>query len=233
VLLSSIFGALAGSINIGVVIFFFEHVAGIGEASTVLIFTFFVAGVVGAPFWVWLGGRIGKHRAIAAAGFVSLFVFALVPAVIYLVKPAAPDAVFACLFAINVVQGLALGAAPILGPSIMADVVDLDTLKSGESRAAFLFAFLGMVRKSSEALGVGIALPILQWTGFNAQSESNSPEALFALLALYCLVPLVLWIVSIAIIMRYPITRERQIRLRAALERRISRRAELRRMAAD
>ena len=55
----------------------------------------------------------------------------------------------------------------------------------------------------------------------------------FALLAMYCLVPLVLWLISIAIIMRYPITRERQARLRSALERRIARRTRLRRMMAD
>jgi len=233
VLLSSIFGALAGSINIGVVIFFFEHVAGIGQSGTVLIFVLFVAGVLGSPFWVWLGGRMGKHKAIALAGLVSMFVFALVPVVIYVVKPAAPEAVFACLFFINVVQGLALGAAPILGPSIMADVVDLDTLKSGEPRAAFLFAFLGMVRKFSEAFGVGIALPILAWAGFNAQSSDNSPEALFALLVMYCLVPLVLWLISIAIILRYPITQERQLRLRTALEKRDLRRTGMHRSPAD
>lgn len=233
VLLSSIFGALAGSINIGVVIFFFEHVADIGQAGTILIFALFVAGVLGSPIWVWLGGRIGKHKAIAVAGIASMFVFALVPLVIYVVKPAAPELVLPCLLFINIVQGLALGAAPILGPSIMADVVDLDTLKSGEQRAAFMFAFLGMVRKTFEAAGVGIALPILAWVGFNAQSENNSPEALFALLVMYCLVPLVLWLISIAIIMRYPITQERQVRLRTALERRIARRTELRRLTAD
>lgn len=233
VLLSSIFGALAGSINIGVVIFFFEHVAEIGQAGTILIFVLFVAGVLGSPFWVWLGGRIGKHNAIAVAGFVSMFVFALVPLVIYVVKPSSPELVLPCLVFINIVQGLALGAAPILGPSIMADVVDLDTIKSGEQRAAFMFAFLGMVRKTFEAMGVGIALPILAWAGFNAQSRDNSPEALFALLAMYCLVPLVLWLVSIAIILRYPITKERQARLRSALERRIERRSELRRLMAD
>jgi len=233
VLLSSIFGALAGSINIGVVIFFFEHVAEIGQAGTILIFVLFVAGVLGSPFWVWLGGRIGKHRAIAVAGFASMFVFALVPLVIYMVKPSAPELVLPCLVFINIVQGLALGAAPILGPSIMADVVDLDTIKSGEQRAAFMFAFLGMVRKTFEAMGVGIALPILAWAGFNAQSRENSPEALLALLAMYCLVPLVLWLISIAIILRYPITKERQARLRSALERRIERRSELRRLMAD
>lgn len=233
VLLSSVFGALAGSINIGVVIFFYDHVAEIGQAGTVLIFLLFVAGVIGSPFWVWLGGRMGKHKAIAVAGIASMFVFALVPAVIYLIKPVAPEAVIWCLLFITVVQGLSLGAAPILGPSIMADVVDLDTIKSGEPRAAFMFAFLGMVRKIFEALGVGLALPILAWAGFSAQTRENSPEALFALLAMYCLVPLVLWLISIAIILRYPITRERQIRLRAALERRMTRHTELRRLMAD
>lgn len=233
ILLTSIFGALAGSINIGVVIFFFEHVADIGQAGTVLIFVLFTAGVVGSPFWVWLGGRMGKHKAIAVAGVASMIVFALVPVVIYVIKPVAPELVLPCLVLINIVQGLALGAAPILGPSIMADVVDLDTLKSGEQRAAFMFAFLGMVRKIFEALGVGIALPILAWAGFNAQSQENSPEALFALLAMYCLVPLVLWSISIAIILRYPITHERQARLRTALEKRIIRRAQLRRSTAD
>ncbi len=233
VLLSSIFGALAGSINVGVVIFFYDHVAGLGEAGNILIFVLFVAGVVGSPFWVTLGGRIGKHRAIAVAGTVSMFVFAMVPLVIYLVKPVAPGAVIWGMFLITLVQGFAFGAAPILGPSIMADVVDLDALKSGESRAAFLFAFLGMVRKIFEAFGVGVALPILAWAGFDAQSKDNSPEALFALLAMYCLVPLVLWLISIAIILRYPITHERQARLRTALEKRTLRRAKLRQTMAD
>lgn len=233
ILLSSIFGALAGSINVGVVIFFYEHVAEIGEASTILIFLLFVAGVIGSPFWVWLGGRIGKHKAIAVAGFASMFVFALVPLVIYVVKPAAPELVFLCFLFVTIVQGLAFGAAPILGPSIIADVVDLDTLKSGEPRAAFIFAFIGMVRKVFEAMGVGIALPILAYAGFNAQSSDNSPEALLTLLIMFCIVPLLLWLVSIAIILRYPITRERQQRLRSALERRIARRAQIHRMMAD
>ena len=233
ILLSSIFGALAGSINVGVVIFFYEHVAGIGEASTILIFMLFVAGVIGSPFWVWLGGRIGKHRAIAVAGLASMFVFALVPVVIYVVKPAAPELVFLCFLFVTIVQGLAFGAAPILGPSIIADVVDLDTLKSGEPRAAFIFAFIGMVRKVFEAMGVGIALPILAYAGFDAQSRDNSPEALLTLLIMFCIVPLLLWLISIAIILRYPITQERQKRLRSALERRIARRSEMHRMMAD
>tara|TARA_B100000609_G_scaffold195384_1_gene189303 strand:+ start:699 stop:851 length:153 start_codon:yes stop_codon:yes gene_type:complete len=50
---------------------------------------------------------------------------------------------------------------------------------------------------------------------------------------MYCLVPLVLWLISIAIILRYPITHERQARLRTALEKRTLRRAKLRQTMAD
>lgn len=128
---------------------------------------------------------------------------------------------------------VASGAAPILGQSILADVCDLDTIKSGEQRTAFLFAFLAMVRKIFEAAGVGIALPILAWVGFNPASQMNSGFSLFMLTAMYCLVPLVLWITSTAVIWQYPITHVRQARLRSALDRRIARRTSVRRQAAD
>lgn len=228
ILYTSILGALAGSINAGVAVMFFEHVAELGKASTVLIFVLFAAGVVGSPIWVSVGSRFGKHLGIAYAGIASLFVFSLVPVVIYWVKPHYPDAVFPCMMAITLIQGLTIGAAPILGQSILADVVDLDTLKSGEQRTAFLFAFIGMVRKIFEAVGVGIALPILAWVGFNPSAAGNSPASLFTLTAMYCIVPLILWVISVAIIWQYPITRERQVRLRIALEKRIVRRTVIR-----
>ena len=107
----------------------------------------------------------------------------------------------------------------------MADVVDLDTLRNGEQRTAFLFSFMSMVRKVFEAMGVGLALPIISWAGFDPQSDHNSQAALFALLAMYCLVPLALWLGSILVISRYPITKERQIRLRSALEKKLARQA--------
>jgi len=231
ILATVILGALASSINAGVAVLFFEHVADMGRSSSVLIFALFAAGVVGSPFWVSIGGRIGKHKGIGVAGFASLAAFALVPVIIYWVKPNFPEAVFPAMLTITLIQGFTIGAAPILGQSILADVVDLDTLKSGEQRTAFLFAFLAMVRKFFEAAGVGIALPVLSWIGFDPQARTNSAAAHFALTAMYCLVPLALWIVSTTIIWNYPITHERQVRLRAALDRRTERRARTR--AAD
>ncbi len=225
VLIATMLGALAGSINVGVAIFFFEHVARLGANSSVLIFVLFLAGVIGSPFWVKIGSKIGKHRGIGVAGFSSLAAFAFVPFIIYVVMPVHPEAVFPAMLVITLIQGFTMGASPILGQSILADVCDLDMIKSGEQRTAFLFAFLAMVKKIFEAIGVGIALPILAWSGFNPQSSSNDGFSLFMLTAMYCLVPLVLWTISTTVIWQYPITHARQTRLRAALDRRIARQA--------
>jgi Na+/melibiose symporter-like transporter len=126
---------------------------------------------------------------------------------------------------ITVIQGFTMGASPILGQSILADVCDLDMIKSGEQRTAFLFSFLAMVKKMFEAIGIGIALPLLAWSGFDPKVMTNSDSSLFMLTAMYCLVPLTLWLISTTVIWQYPITHARQARLRAALDRRIARKA--------
>ena len=227
VLLATVIGALAGSINASVFVLFAEHVAGFNSAtSSSLIFVLFAMGVVGSPFWVRVGGRIGKHRGIGIAGFLSMFAFAFIPVDIYWVKPNYPELALPMIFIITIVQGFTIGAAPILGQSILADVCDLDMIKSGEQRTAFLFSFLAMMRKIFEAAGVGIALPIIAWAGFNPRAEHNSSFALFMVTAMYCLVPLALWLISTTVIWRYPITHARQTRLRAALDRRIARQVE-------
>lgn len=222
ILYTTILGSFAGSLNASVAIFFFDHIANLGKSASALIFVLFLSGVIGSPFWVRIGGRIGKHKAIVIAGTVSMVAFAAVPVLIYVVRPVAPDLVIWGMFAITIIQGLSIGAAPILGQSMMADVVDLDTLKSGEQRAGFMIAFVSMLRKAFEAAGL-VALPILAWAGFDPMSYNNTPAANFTLLAMYCLAPMALWSITIVLISRYPITQERQVRLRLALEKKLVR----------
>ena len=223
VLASSLVGALAGSINVTVALLFFRYVAELADGGRLLIVVLFFFALVGAPFWVRLSANISKHKGIVVAGLVSLAVFALVPVIIYVVKPAAPELVYPLFLAMVAIQGFASGATAVLGASMLADVVDLDTIKSGEQRAAFLFAFLGMANKLVAAAGPGIALPFLGLVGFDPPNGTDEAGPLFWLLAMYCLVPLALWAISIAIVWQYPLTRERQQRLRKGLERRIAR----------
>ena len=224
-LLASIFGALSASIGLGVAILFYEHVAGLGAEAPLLIFVTFVSALLGAPFWVFLAGRFSKHRALGCAAGVSIAASFCVPFIVLWLKPAAPELVFPAMAIIALIGGFTTGAGGILGLSILADIADIDMLKSGQSRSAFLVSFLGMVRKIFEAAGIGLALPVLAWAGFDPRAETNSQSSLNALIVVYCIVPTLFSLISLIIIWNYPVSRERHAKLSAMLARRLARRS--------
>lgn len=223
-LIASMFGALSASVGTGVAILFYQYVAGLSAEAPLLIFAMFVCAILGAPFWVYLGGRVSKHRALGCAAGVNIAAFAFVPFIIIWLKPESPELVFPAMLAVTIVQGFTGSAGSILGLSILADIGDLDMLQSGEPRVAFLVSFLGMVRKIFEAIGIGMALPALAWAGFDPKAEVHGSAGLNALLIAYCIVPLFLSLCSMLIIWNYPINRTRQQRIRAALDKRLARR---------
>ena len=61
-----------------------------------------------------------------------------------------------------------------------------------------------MATKVPLAVGVGIAFPLLEFSGFQAGAASNSTTSLFVLAALYGLLPVVFKLFAIAVIWRFP-----------------------------
>ena len=171
-----------------------------------LLFVYFACGVASIPLWIRLSARWGKHRAWIAAMVLGTGVFALVPLL-------GPGDVWWFL-AICVVTGMALGADLTLPASMQADVVDLDTLKSGRQRTGIYFALWGIATKLALALAVGIAFPLLELAGFEADAETQSGTALLALVLLYSVVPAAFKLGAIALFAGYPITADRQQRIR-------------------
>lgn len=226
VLISTMVSALAGSLNAAVAILFYDHVLKLGEAGFVLILVLFGAAALGSPFWVSLGNKMGKHRALCVAVFLSMLAFSSVPLVVYFIVPVSPDFTFVAMFLVTLVQGFAFGAGAILGASMLADVVDLDMMRSGEHRTGLLFAFLGFARKFFEAAGVGIALPLIAFLGFDPQAEAQTESGTFGIVMVYCLLPLGLWTISALVIWNFPITAERLTRIREAYARRAVRRGD-------
>jgi Na+/melibiose symporter-like transporter len=116
-----------------------------------------------------------------------------------------------------VLTGMALGADLALPPAMQADVIDYDTLKSGQRRAGLFFALWSMSTKLALALAVGIAFPALAAFGFETAPD-NSPEALLALAVIYAVVPVVLKAGAIALVWNHPITLRRQQTIRRRLD---------------
>lgn len=179
-----------------------------------------MAGFIGIPFWVWLSKRIGKHRAwiggfILLAAISPMYLF-LGPGDFWLMVPGI------------VIAGIGTGSFSALPNSMKADVIDLDTARSGKNRAAFFFSAWSLVTKLASSLGGWLALQSLALFGFDASNGAqNTPEALMGLRLTFAVLPAVIFVIAAAVIWRYPITKERQERIRAAIDRRTARRAAL------
>ncbi len=156
-----------------------------------------IAGMASAPFWVWLSRRIGKHRALAAGTLAMGLLSAPIPLL-------SPDDhyVYAALI---IIRGFAGGALAILVASMLADVIDVDTVASGDARGGFFFALMSMVGKLGIAVGslVGLALPAL--FGFDAASKDNSDAALDALIMTYAWIPMVIMTSTSWFFIKYPL----------------------------
>lgn len=180
-----------------------------------LLFLYFLCGVAGVPFAVWTARHLGKHRAWAFAMILACVVFALVP----FIPPGS-----AILFAgVCVVTGFLLGFDLSLPPSIQADVIDVDTARSGDQRSGIYFAAWSLATKLSLALGVGIVFPLLGAFGFTpgaAVAPESSPA--FALAALYAWLPVAFKLAAIAIMWRFPLDENAQAKLRRTIEGRVN-----------
>jgi Na+/melibiose symporter-like transporter len=116
--------------------------------------------------------------------------------------------------------GFAAGGFNALPNSMKADVIDLDTLHSGESRAALFFSSWSFTQKMAGSLGGWLALMVLGLIGFDAKTPTNNgADELLGLRLLFSTIPSLFYLGAAAIIWNYPITRERHAELRAELSR--------------
>ena len=215
ILLATAIGRIGSVINTTVIIWFFIFAMGLGANAGLPLIIYLLAAVLGVPLWIAVGQRFSKHSALIVAVLSSIVCFGFL-----LIVPRG-NLELACI--IMALAGVGGGAAATLGASIAADVIDLDELRARKSRAGLLLAFWGMGGKMADALGGFIALKILAYVGFNAASATNTPEAIWGLTITYIIVPWPFFLVSIALLWNFPLTADRQARIRSLIERRAAR----------
>lgn len=179
-------------------------------AAGPLLLLYFFCGILGVPFWLWLARKTSKHRAWGIGmGIASLcFAGAL------LVQPGQVLA-----FALVCIgTGLALGADLVLAPAIQADVIDVDTARTGVQRAGLYFALWGFATKLALAVAVGIAFPLLAVAGFDPGAGLHTASGLQMLVVLYAAVPIVLKCGAVALVWNFPVDAAAQALLRTRIE---------------
>lgn len=189
------------------VVFFIRDVLQEENLAILMLLVFFGCNLIGIPFWNRFAQRIDKHRAWC----IALFAFAGLHCFYILLGPGD----FYYMLPITACTGFLGAAAPVVPPSMTADIVDLDTLETGEDRTAMYFAVSSFIVKIGSAFGPFIALLLLGWTGYDQQAGAGG--SLAGLRMLYSFGPALGFAVCALIVWNYPLTRARHQELRAAL----------------
>jgi len=194
-------------------LFFIRDIVGVPTIGAAYFF-YFIAGLGAIPFWLWLGRKIGKHRAfmgtlitVATVSGANLFL---------------GYGDYLAFFLLFIIKGFCFGGLQFLPFAMLADVVDVDAARSGGKRAGTYFAFLGFTEKMAIAFGTGVSLNVVGLLGFNPSGgvAASTEIGVLSLRLVYCLGPILFYGLALKLIWSYPLTPARHARLRESLERR-------------
>ena len=188
--------------GIPAVLFFLylDNILGTTETQrAIYVVLYFGCTVLAMPIWLHLSKLIGKHKIWCWAMIIASVSFVTV---IFL-----PEGSFICFGLVCVITGMCLAADLSLPPAMQADVVDYDALKFKKRRTGLLFALWGMSTKLALAISIGFAFPALDLLGFDP--KESDPEGKIFLVVIYAIVPVVLKLVTICIIWKFPLDSRR------------------------
>ncbi len=143
-----------------------EYVLGRPDLIAALPGTFVVAGLIAIPFWVPLARVVGKRRAwIAgllgtAVGLGSLLFWE-------------PGNV-AWFFMATAGAGACMAGTSVMGPSVLADVIDHDEHVTGERKEGVYVSIFALVGKAGAAAVTALIGALLAWSGY---TPNEAPDA--------------------------------------------------------
>ncbi len=180
-------------------LFFVQDYIGAGRVG-ILYVIYFGVGLMAMPVWDWIAKRYGKHQSLATA-----MVFVSIVSVSVFFLEYGQVEIFYFLFAL---KGFCFGAFAYLPRAMLADVVDVDTIRTGDARPASYFAIHGFMTKCAASFG-GLSLPILAYVGYQTGAGvTNGPDQLFWLGILYAIVPTSVFIITFYLAVTWPLNAE-------------------------
>ena len=166
--------------------------------------------LVAVPVWLALSVRLGKHRALmGAALWLAIWSLPLV----FLREGDAN-----LLTTIIVIRGSSFASILFIANSIAADVIDVDTLESGEQRSGLFFAVWGMAIKLALALGVVLATVLPSLAGYSPSEAAIPLQIQSRLMLIYGVLPALLMALGALFLFRFPITKARHDEVRSELD---------------
>lgn len=173
---------VASALPATLVLFFIADVLHAEAWSGVFLTAYFAAGLIGLPFWVRYAARRGHLPAWRDGMLLACAAFALAPFL--------GAGELAAFGAICVLSGFALGADLALPAAYLAQISERpDTAGTQPARregapapgldSGSAFGVWNLVAKLNLALAAGIALPLLEWSGYRPGVEPGALALLY------------------------------------------------------
>ncbi len=194
-------------------LYYFHDARGFTIAnSSLLLFIYVAAGMVGAPALSWVAIRWGKHRTLmgASTGYsLGLLLLSFAPKGAFLLAAV-------MMFAL----GFAASCFPLLDRAMVADVGDAIRLDKGKNRIGLLYAMITTTQKIAGALSIGFSFTVLGWIGYQAKEGAvNTAAAITGMQMVYIIGPIVFVMLGGACFIGYKLdsTRHAEIRRKLAI----------------
>ncbi len=219
-LVTAVFFGLGIGIFYGLLFIVTDTWLGLGEHYVFLfLFHLAVATLLIKPS-VWLTNHLGKQTAWAMG---IAFGIACLPVTLQLLQGGEHSLLW--LYLLQFLLGSASALGNVASPSLLTDIIDYDTLKSGQERSGTFFAiqsFLGKV--SSTTLGYPLGGAIVGYYGFDPANPMHTDSTLLGFQLAMGWLPALISVIALGLVFLIPINAHRRAIIRRRLNSR-SRRA--------
>ncbi len=160
------------------------------------------------PFWKKLSEKLDKGKSYALGTGIG----AIAISISFFLKPEQGKLVYI----LSALAGIGFGSQWIFPWSMVADVADYDRVQSGEFRSGMYYGIWGLATKISEALAIaGIGWML---TGFGyVPNVVQSSKSLLGIRLFFGPIPGIIIIVTLPLLIWYPIDRKKHSEIREKL----------------
>lgn len=207
------FGSVAAGLSAALSFYFFNYFWRFSsEQSGFITMGVFGSAIIGAVLAPFVSRTIGKKKGAIIIGLIA-FLGSPMPIVLRLlgVLPDKGDPfVFWFVFTTTLIDVGLIICFQILSASMMADLVEQSEIKTGRRSEGIFFAAVAFIRQMVNGLGLITATFVLTVAGVKAGADPSqvSADTVFKMGAYYVPTILTLWMIMIAIMSGYRITRK-------------------------
>lgn len=217
VILAYIFAVFGSSMWYALIFSYVDAYLGMGDQFAQLFLVSFLIGIAVPSLWYGVAVKLGKKNTWMLASILMIISFLLTA----LIEPG--NTSFIQLLVIKVLVTCSFAGTGILLPTMVSGCIDYNRWKNNNDNSAIYFSIQIFASKSCGALGIAAALAIAGWFGVDVTATEHSEESILGLKIAMVYMPIFVSLISLVLILFYPLNEKRHAIIRKRLDQRAQR----------